>query len=608
MPYNRLGVFITQERQEVTPIVPQIQDMLPGIVGVATHVVEGSRANVAHIESGDFTSEEAISLNISGAVVPKASTLKVYLALPGANLSVKHLSQLWFREHYTQEPNFAGAVPYYEVNADALDLTDLDDGIVKITIANGSNVVQATPINGASFLTYNAGSSSWDVSGVDVYVEFAGMVQPEVKVTQIFTLAAGQKIVNLANYPVTTVTSVKLDGSALVANAADETGYSINRFTGVITLGADVTVTAGLELEVKYSYSNRVFQAPMLIRSQRDIEQFIGPIHPYNPLGFGAYMALRKAGSGPVYVMAVIPTAQDLGSVFTMQDASLSDALNAMGDVYLYTLAVLGDVNVVGDKVQDHLNTFSVPEESKFRIAMMGFSSFESATEKYLDGTSAQVVQDYTRLMYNFENFRLRVLMNPAFYYSFEGALYSLPGLYYAAHYAGMVKGLGQDYSFNFSGYKDPMIAGIHYPNGLSSFFTENQLDSLAAAGLWCLKMVGSRVAVKHQVTTAETYTETMEDSIIRGKDLLCIAIKSTMDDMMATKNITSGFLNDVSIAVKAEIAKAVKHYRVGAKTQLVSLKISAASRDTIEAVVSYDPLYPANRMLFTVQSTVRRA
>ena len=151
------------------------------------------------------------------------------------------------------------------------------------------------------------------------------------------------------------------------------------------------------------------------------------------------------------------------------------------------------------------------------------------------------------------------------------------------------------------------MIAGLHYPNGLPNYFTETQLDSLAEAGLWCLKMSGTRVAVKHQVTTAENYTETMEDSIVRGQDWLCISIKETMDNMMATKNITRGFLNDVGIAIKAKIAEGIRFQNIGEATQLVSLSVSPTERDTLVAVIAYDALYPANRMLLTVRSTVRR-
>ncbi len=608
MSYKRLGVFVTQERSEATPVVPQQLDFLPAVLGVPAYVVEGTRSNVALIESEDFTTEQVITLPITGAVVPKASTVKVYLALPGANLAVKHLSQEWFRERYMQEPNFAGDVPYYEVSPAALDLSDLENGIIKITIANGSNVVQAEAVNGADFLTYDGTSATWSVSGVNVYVEFAGIVQEEVKVTQTFVMEADEKIIKLSNFPVATVTSVHLNETELVANAPDETGYTLNRFTGTITLGAAVTVMAEDEVTVVYTYNNDIFKAPVAITSIQDIESYIGPVHPYNPLGFGAYMALRKAGSGPVYVMAVEPTAQDLGSVFSLQDASLAAALNAISDVPVYTVAVLGDVNVVGDKVQDHLNSLSTAEESKFRIAMMGFSSFAAASDNYLEGTPAQVVQDYIRMMYNYDNLRLRVLMNPAFYYVFEGVQYSLPGIYYSAHYAGMVKALGNNnVSFNFSGYKDNLIAGLHYPNGLPNYFTEKQLDSLAEAGLWCLKMSGTRVAVKHQVTTAENFTETMEDSIVRGQDWLCISIKETMDNMMATKNITRGFLNDVGIAIKAKIAEGIRFQNIGEATQLVSLSVSPTEKDTLVAVIAYDALYPANRMLLTVRSTVRR-
>lgn len=606
MAYMRPGTQVEQVLVPTIRAVPSFQDFTPGIIGVATYVVEGTDAYAGLIASEDYDSSQVLDLpGFTTAHLPIASTVKVYVATEGAALNMKHLTREWFRSRGEAEPGqriLDGGTPYYELSADALDLADLSEGKVGVTLVTGAEL-NATAGNSATFLEKE--ESTWYPAKVKVYIEYASIILANYTATETFTLEAAQKVVSLAHYPVSSVTSVTIDtgedAEVLEANDATD-GYTINSVTGVITLGSAVTVEASVPLEVVYSYQNPVFSGPIPVSTKEEIEEYAGPVHPYNPLGFGAYQALLKAGSGPVYIMATAPSANDLDHIF--DPASLTAALTEFGKIYLYCLAVMADVGSVSATLMSHITTFSAPTESKFRVAMLGFKDFDSATEKYATGTAATVVTDYLRTMYAYDDKRLRILMNPEIYIRYNGIVYPVPGIYYTAIYAGLLKTLSRSPSTPLTKYTEGSVYGVRYPGSKPNYFTESQLDTLVAAGLWVLEETPTVVRVRHQMTTAESYLETREDSIVRGMDWVSMALKVTLDGMIVGQNITPQFLEAVNLACQAIITRGIRDRVCGEKTALVSITVPEQEPDTVEVMIDYQPLYPANVIRVTVQAS----
>jgi len=608
MAYTRPGTYVEQVLIPTVRAVPSFQDFVPGIIGVATNVVEGTDAYAGVIESADYDSEQVLELpHFKNSHLPVSSTVKVYVTTAGASLNVKHLTREWFKSYGEPEPSqrlLDGGVPYYELSTAALSTEDLTEGKLGITLITGDDI-NGTAKNGANFLEKE--DTTWYPESVKIYVEYASIVLSNYTVTEEFSLVASQKVVNLEHYPVTSVASVTLisgETSTILAAGDPTAGYTIHNTTGTVTLGSAVTVLDADTLKVKYSYANEIFSSPVAVSTKEEIEEYVGIIHPYNPLGFGAYQALLKAGSGPVYIMGVSPSANDLEHIF--DPSTIDDALSEFGKIYVYCLSVMADAGGIAATLISHLNAFSAPLESKFRVTMLGYNGFDSATSQYSEGTAATVVKDYLRTSYAFDDKRVRLLMNPELYMKYDGIVFPVPGIYYTAIYAGLLKTLSRSPSTPLTKYTEGSVYGVRYPGGRANYFTETQLDTLVAAGLWVLEETPTAVRVRHQMTTAESYLETREDSIVRGMDWLSMAIKTTLDAMIVGQNITSLFLNAVRMACQAIIdrAKSPAVRSCGEATTIVSITVPSQEPDTVEVMIDYQPLYPANVIRVTIQAS----
>lgn len=180
-------------------------------------------------------------------------------------------------------------------------------------------------------------------------------------------------------------------GYAPVRNwEAEQTGVTVN--DGILLYTADWTDLDGVQLPlplkggtlyVEYraflnTHTTGVGSAATTssLSETAAVEAALGPVTPDNPLAYGVYKALANAGGTPVLYVAVL-------------DNTLEAYLDALailgkrGDAY--ALCVLTHDRGVQDALAAHINSYSTPEQGRWRI---GFTCLPIQT------TSALLAED----------------------------------------------------------------------------------------------------------------------------------------------------------------------------------------------------------------------
>lgn len=195
-----------------------------------------------------------------------------------------------------------------------------------------------------------------------------------------------------------------------------------------------------------------------------------------------------------------------------------------------------------------------------------------------------------------FQNRRM-VMMQPEQVGTTVGGMEVLvPGYYLCAGVAGMIGQQNPSQPFT----NLPMV-GYTRPVGSSDFFSENQMATAAAGGIyWVIQDVpGGPCVSRHQLTTDVTSLKTRELSILKAIDFVAKLLRTQVKRYIGKNNITIQLLETISLSMQAALASVSGS--VVAEASLDSLTQSETSPDEIVAEVGLIPFYPANRIKITI-------
>lgn len=176
----------------------------------------------------------------------------------------------------------------------------------------------------------------------------------------------------------------------------------------------------------------------------------------------------------------------------------------------------------------------------------------------------------------DFNNRRVRVI----FPSQFKSGSVVKSGFYLAAALGGLASGV-----VPHQGLTNIELLG---PTDLSqsvSEFTEEQLNRLAAAGIWIVTQstIGATAYNRHQLTTDESGLNFSEHSITANVDSIAKALQKRLDPIIGKYNTNAGTL----LKVRSEIDNELRFRAVGTETeragnQLNSYEILSVARDTV--------------------------
>jgi hypothetical protein len=195
-----------------------------------------------------------------------------------------------------------------------------------------------------------------------------------------------------------------------------------------------------------------------------------------------------------------------------------------------------------------------------------------------------------------YQNRRLVWMQPEAYNVSVNGTTTKVDGYYHCATVAAL---LGQNNPSQ--PYTNYPIAGYLAPVGSNDLFTETQMATAAAGGVWWAiqDTPGGAVASRHQLTTDMTNLKTKETSIVTAVDYVAKLIRNQVSRFIGRNNITRQLLEAVSLGISGALASV--EGSVVAKASLDAITQDADNLDTIKVDVTLVPFYPANHIKITI-------
>jgi len=195
-----------------------------------------------------------------------------------------------------------------------------------------------------------------------------------------------------------------------------------------------------------------------------------------------------------------------------------------------------------------------------------------------------------------FQNRRMVMVQPESVGATVDGLEVLVPGYYLCAGIAGMVGQQNRSQPIT----NLPMV-GYTRPSGSSDIFSENQMATAAAGGIyWVIQdSPGAPLVSRHQLTTDVSSLKTRELSILKAVDYTAKMIRSMVRRYIGRNNITIQLLETISLSIQAALNRVAGS--VVAEATLDALSQSSDSPDEILATVSLVPYYPANRIKITI-------
>jgi len=619
MPYKKPGVTVVQEFTQ--PAVPEITTILPpAIIGACNVVIEGQNANTGTV----FNLNEELTQN------PGATNLGVIVAFEdpyNPSMDVEDPSSVRvllvekknadafdyrpfvreFMQNIGAHPKkaFLPKYPYAEIKKSWLEHMPG----YGVEIKNIEQWDASSTGNIADILeTYNGFTFDADLDYM-IFVFYKAHRTSEIKKQIIVNVNDTASTIYLEDAPLTDSPVIITMGTNQY-NESPST-FEVDRVGGIIRLAPGFITGSDVYLTVDYAIYNPIYNKPVALHQVQDIQKEFGPIHPYNPVAYGAYLAMMKNGNIGKTVYAI--AAETPNSQLTDDldpDVGLGNALNNINKVNYYTLAVMADVKLgvgastVYDRVESLINQNADEYASRPTIAMLGFKTLTSASNLFLTELNTEKIMKDINLFFRAKiNRRIRVVFPPLLKTKYAGETLVIPGYFYGAMYAGLVQAYEDKAATPFTLKQEPDIIGFYYPNGTDMFFTDKELDIIAAEGAWILFMDENNVVkIRHQLTMDTTMPEKREDSIVRAMDFISKDLKAFIYSMMPEKNITPSLINNLRIMIANKIQNYIENELAGAGTQLVSIEKDPESPDSLIAILDYQPLYPFNRMRIVIR------
>jgi hypothetical protein len=180
---------------------------------------------------------------------------------------------------------------------------------------------------------------------------------------------------------------------------------------------------------------------------------------------------------------------------------------------------------------------------------------------------------------------------------SIDGVTQKVEGFYAAAAVAGMVAQQAPQQPFTHF-----PIGGIGKVYGTDDTYSERQLDVVADGGRYVLVNMGGAVVSRKQLSTSTTSIQSMEMSITRAIDYLAKALRLTLRVFIGRSNISSGFLDQVTMAIEGALDYH-ENQKVVNKAELKELLQDENRPDTVIIEVEVEVAYPCNKIKVTIVS-----
>tara|TARA_B100000131_G_scaffold221323_1_gene212808 strand:+ start:2249 stop:6514 length:4266 start_codon:yes stop_codon:yes gene_type:complete len=195
-----------------------------------------------------------------------------------------------------------------------------------------------------------------------------------------------------------------------------------------------------------------------------------------------------------------------------------------------------------------------------------------------------------------FQNRRLVMLQPDQVGVSIGGLETLVPGYYLTGAIAAMIGQQNPSQPFT----NLPMV-GFTRPVGSSDLFSENQMSTAAAGGIyWVIQDIpGGALVSRHQLTTDLTSIKTRELSILKSVDYVAKLLRSQVKRFIGRNNITKQLLEAVSLGISGALASVTGSVVAGASLDAITQDKDAP--DTIQCEVSITPFYPANYIKITI-------
>jgi hypothetical protein len=180
---------------------------------------------------------------------------------------------------------------------------------------------------------------------------------------------------------------------------------------------------------------------------------------------------------------------------------------------------------------------------------------------------------------------------------SINGVTQNVEGFYAAAAIAGMVAQQAPAQPFTHF-----PIAGLGAVYGTDDTYSEKHLDTVADGGRYVLVNMGGAVVSRKQLSTSTTSIQSKELSITKAVDYLAKGLRATNRAFIGRSNITSGFLDQLTLANEGYLDY-VENLGVVKKAELKSLLQDTDQPDTVMVEVEVEVLTPCNKIKITIVS-----
>lgn len=151
-------------------------------------------------------------------------------------------------------------------------------------------------------------------------------------------------------------------------------------------------------------------------------------------------------------------------------------------------------------------------------------------------------------------------------------------------------------------GFTNFPITGLTRVVGSNDFFTQRQLNVIAAGGVYILVQdsQGAPIVCRHQLATDLTSIETRELSITKVVDYTAKFLRSGLRNFIGRSNITQPFLDNLSTVIQGQLQFLVENsVLIGA--DLNNIIQDADEPDTILVDITLDVPFPANYIRITL-------
>jgi len=146
---------------------------------------------------------------------------------------------------------------------------------------------------------------------------------------------------------------------------------------------------------------------------------------------------------------------------------------------------------------------------------------------------------------------------------------------------------------------------------GSSFYFTDGELDEIAASGMFCIiqQNYSTRPYVLRQLTTDVSSLETMEVNKVRCLDYATLAFASVLDDFVGKRNVTEDNIYDIRRLLESTgktLISTTRHKFLGpviTEFDIVDVFIPSGEKDAISCMIDVETPTSLNKIRLFVSS-----